>query len=248
MKNESEKMTEQLFMGAGIKPGDKVLDVGCGLGKVTSLISKIVGPTGEVIGIDLNEKNLISAKDNAKNEGLENIKFITSNIDEFSEGDFDAIVGRRVFMYLPDAQKSIKCLTALLKPNGVFAIQEHSKLYPASFGSPMPLHEKISTIIWDYVKHTGADTTIGLKLFSYLTEVGIQVKDIQSKCIIQTPESPYHYGTIIKVLSKNIIKSGVASAKDLDIENIQQRLQQELISTNTCFTSEVSFCIWGRKI
>src|SRR5215471_14810079 len=45
-------LTERLFVAAGIGPGMRVLDVGCGAGHVSSLVARLVGPTGSVVGID----------------------------------------------------------------------------------------------------------------------------------------------------------------------------------------------------
>ena len=47
-----EAFTRQLFHEAGLLPGIRVLDVGCGSGDVALLASEFVGPTGEIVGID----------------------------------------------------------------------------------------------------------------------------------------------------------------------------------------------------
>ena len=48
-----EPFTERLCRDAGIGPGQRVLDIGSGIGDVAFLVARLVGPTGEVIGIDL---------------------------------------------------------------------------------------------------------------------------------------------------------------------------------------------------
>ncbi|MCP3166439.1 SAM-dependent methyltransferase [Myxococcus qinghaiensis] len=45
-------LTEQVLRGAGLRPGMRVLDVGCGVGDVSFIAAELVGPTGEVVGID----------------------------------------------------------------------------------------------------------------------------------------------------------------------------------------------------
>ena len=58
-----------------LKPGMKVLDAGCGPGRVTITLAKAVGRTGEVVAIDLQAQMLRRAKDKAEAASLTNIKF-----------------------------------------------------------------------------------------------------------------------------------------------------------------------------
>ena len=61
--------TERFFRQAGIRPGQHVLDVGSGVGDVAMLVGKLVGPSGEVVGIERDERSLARARARAKKRG-----------------------------------------------------------------------------------------------------------------------------------------------------------------------------------
>jgi len=67
-------ITERLLLNAGIRPGMRVLDIGCGAGDVAMLAGEMVGPSGAVIGIDRNSEVLATARDRAQASGLSHIK------------------------------------------------------------------------------------------------------------------------------------------------------------------------------
>ena len=96
-------MTERLLVDAGVGPGMRVLDVGCGNGNVSILLAKLVGETGEVAGIDLDGPSLALAREQVRQLHLLNVTFTQGDVCSLSPelGPFDAVVGRRVIMYLP---------------------------------------------------------------------------------------------------------------------------------------------------
>src|SRR5215471_20039780 len=98
-----EPLTERLFLDAGIAPGQRVLDLGSGVGDVAMLAARIVGPSGEVVGVERDPKSIARARARVAEVGLHNVKFLQSDVSEIPGGEpFDAAVGRFVLMYLPD--------------------------------------------------------------------------------------------------------------------------------------------------
>src|SRR5437879_13631872 len=68
--------TRQLFEQAGIGPGMRLLDVGCGAGDVSFLASEFVGPNGEVVGVDREVAAVAWAVARVQDEGIKNVKFL----------------------------------------------------------------------------------------------------------------------------------------------------------------------------
>src|SRR5216683_251887 len=68
-------ITERLFREAGIGPGQRVLDLGSGVGDVAMLVAGLVGPTGEVVGIERDTSSIARAKGRAAKAGLHNVSF-----------------------------------------------------------------------------------------------------------------------------------------------------------------------------
>ena len=132
-----EPFTRQLFHEAGLSPGMRVLDVGCGSGDVALLTGELVGPTGTVVGIDRAAAAVARAKARAESHRASNVKFVEGDptLLRFDES-FDAIVGRLILMYYPDPVDALRKLLVHLQPGGVVAFQEFDatgcKSHPAS--------------------------------------------------------------------------------------------------------------------
>src|SRR5258708_16405829 len=106
-----EPFTERLFRDAGIGPGQRVLDVGSGVGDVAFRVARLVGPTGEVVGIDLDGTALEKARVRASQLGLRNVRFVESDVSAAPAGTlFDAVVGRLILQFLPDPAAALRSL------------------------------------------------------------------------------------------------------------------------------------------
>src|SRR5215471_15388515 len=65
--------TERLFRDAGISIGQRVLDIGSGLGDVSLIIARLVGPSGSVTGVERNAASVAQASDRAAAVGFQNV-------------------------------------------------------------------------------------------------------------------------------------------------------------------------------
>src|SRR5882757_4659632 len=95
--------TERFFREAGVGPGQRVLDIGSGVGDVAMLVAKMVGPTGEVVGVERDVITMAVAKSRLAEAGLHNVSFMESDVGHVvSSEPFDAVVGRLILEFLPD--------------------------------------------------------------------------------------------------------------------------------------------------
>src|SRR5205814_9402808 len=67
--------TERFFLGAGIGPGQRVLDIGSGVGDVAMLVAKLVGPSGQVVGVERDARSIARARARVAEAGLHNVSF-----------------------------------------------------------------------------------------------------------------------------------------------------------------------------
>src|SRR5258705_3582442 len=74
--------TERLFREAGIGPGQRVLDLGSGVGDVAMLAAKLVGPSGEVVGIERDASSIARAKARVAAAGLRNVSFTQADVNQ----------------------------------------------------------------------------------------------------------------------------------------------------------------------
>jgi ubiquinone/menaquinone biosynthesis C-methylase UbiE len=124
-----EDLTRDYLSRAGLAPGMRVLDVGCGVGDVSLLAGGLVGRTGSVLGVDRSAPSLEIARARAKRRtelcGTANISFVEADLDTFEpDGTFDAIIGRFVLLYVPGRASMLRRLTQSLRRGRVMAMQE----------------------------------------------------------------------------------------------------------------------------
>ena len=73
-------LTERMLHSAGVHPGMHVLDVGCGVGDVSFLVSEIVGEQGSVVGVDVDRAALKVAEGRRAASGIGNVEFRAGSI------------------------------------------------------------------------------------------------------------------------------------------------------------------------
>lgn len=109
--------------------GCRVLDLGCGSGRDVYALAQLVGPSGEVIGVDMTDEQLAVARahqaHHAKAFGFDNVRFLHGYIERLDElglapGSFDVIVSNCVVNLSPDKAAVLAGVQRLLKPGGEF--------------------------------------------------------------------------------------------------------------------------------
>lgn len=102
-----------------LRTGERVLDVACGTGVLTKLVATQVGPTGHVVGLDLNPGMLARARASPPPDGAA-IDWQEGDAGAlpFDENDFDAVFCQLGFQYFPDRQQAAREMRRVLKPTG----------------------------------------------------------------------------------------------------------------------------------
>jgi len=109
-----------------VKPGMKVLDAGCGPGRLTLPIAGIVGPQGEVTAIDIQEGMLSQAQERARKATIMNVRFLRAGLGEgrLEHNTYDRAVMVTVLGEIPDREAALRELFEVLKPGGILLIEE----------------------------------------------------------------------------------------------------------------------------
>jgi ubiquinone/menaquinone biosynthesis C-methylase UbiE len=108
---------------AMIRPGDRVLDIGTGIGEPALSASLRVGAEGSVVATDLAPQMLAIARKRAAALGLKNLEFRVMDTEalDFPESSFDAILSRFSLMFLSDVDAALAKILRMLVPHGKFA-------------------------------------------------------------------------------------------------------------------------------
>ena len=117
--------TRRALTDCGIATGMRVLDIGCGSGDVTRLAAELVGPSGSVLGIDMDAESVQSARARAAQLGVGNVAFEEGEAGSFAEpGTFDALTARFFLMHQPSPAQTLAEAARALRPGGVIMMLE----------------------------------------------------------------------------------------------------------------------------
>ena len=117
---ESFAGTGNPFSLGELRPGERVVDVGCGAGIDSLIAAKKVGPDGRVIGVDMTQSMLEKARQGAKEAGLKNVEFREGYAEELPivDGWADVVISNGVLNLMPDKSAALEEMSRVLKPNG----------------------------------------------------------------------------------------------------------------------------------
>jgi 2-polyprenyl-3-methyl-5-hydroxy-6-metoxy-1,4-benzoquinol methylase len=228
-----EPFTMQFFRDAGIKAGMRVLDVGCGSGDVSFLAARMVGPTGEVVGVDRVPAAVATATRRALELQLSNTRFVEGDPREIAFGrPFDAVVGRMVLVFSHDPSDMLCKLAAHVRPGGVIAFQETDFTGCRSLPA-LPLFNRCVRWIAESLERSGADTYLGLKLYAAFRTAGLPGPALCVHAGIGAgPDHPLYsvVADLIRALLPALEELGLATAADVDVETLRRRLSDEAVA------------------
>ena len=104
-------------------PGERVIDIGCGAGTTTVALAKVVGPSGEAVGVDISPAMVQAAQQRASAAGIEHTRFFSADaqVDDLGESVYDAAYSRFGVMFFADPVAAFTNIRRALRPDGTLA-------------------------------------------------------------------------------------------------------------------------------
>ena len=228
-----EELTADVFSRAGLRQGMRVLDLGCGVGDVSLLAARMVGATGSVLGVDRATSSVETARRRAASLGTGNATFEECDLTSFEpQQAFDAIVGRLVLLYLPDAAGSLRRLSRSLRPGGIVAFQEYDMSQTAQV-PPGELFTRVTQWLLAAFTTAGAELNMGTRLYTTFLRAGLPPPSMAAATQIVCGPSPAGFESVVGVvrsLLPLIEREGIASAAEVDIDTLARRLRDDSVA------------------
>ncbi len=242
-------LTHDLLRRAGIAPGMRVLDLGCGVGDVALLAAELLGRSGAVLGIDRSAEAIELARWRAAQAGFTGVRFAAGEVDAFApEETFDAVIGRLVLLYLPDPAATLRRLAGHLRAGGIVAFHEFSMPLMRSVPEGA-LFRRCAKWMLDTFAAAGFEIDMGSKLYATFLAAGLPAPQMilggRVEGGAQSPAFELMANTLRSLLPIGE-RLGVMTARDVEVDTLADRLRQEAVAATACLTPPPLVGAWTR--
>jgi ubiquinone/menaquinone biosynthesis C-methylase UbiE len=242
-------ITERFFREAGIGLGQRVLDLGSGVGDVAMLLARIVGPSGEVVAIERDPKAIAKATARVTEAGFRNVSFNESNVNEIlDEKPFDAAVGRFILMYLPDPVAALRSISQVVRPGGVFVFQEPTWVPVLAHLASLPLWFATASLIDKTMRAASANHDMGAELYHTFVRAGLPEPTVCMEMPMgREPYLAQWYQDTLCSLRPQVEQLNMPIESLGSLDTLVQRLQDEVVESKTVACWFASVGAWCRK-
>jgi ubiquinone/menaquinone biosynthesis C-methylase UbiE len=166
--------TLNLLQRAGVRPGLRCLDIGCGGGDVSCELARLVGPSGSVVGMDIDEVKIAIAREEAAALDISNLEFRACNLCETEpQPEFDFVYARFLLTHLTDPDAMLAKIRSALRPGGTLVVADID--FRGYFSYPeSPALARYVALYTEAVKRRGGDANIGPRLPALLAANGFE--------------------------------------------------------------------------
>lgn len=243
-------LTRRLLEDAGMSAGMKVLEAGCGAGDVTLLLAELVGPQGTVVGVDSNPAVLETAWQRVRSAGLSNVSLVSGDMGTAAlDDDFDAVVGRLILVHTPDKVALLRRVSAQVRPGGLVVFQEPDHTCPVETWPRARLFEQAWSWWLEATRRAGLERQLGLKLFGAFLDAGLPAPQMRLERVMGGGPNwgGYdHLASLVRGLLPLIVQGGIATAEEVAIDTLAQRLREEVVSQRAVVMGLSLVSAWTR--
>lgn len=243
------ELTADVLNRAGLQPGMRVLDIGCGVGDVSFIAARIVGSTGAVVGVDRDTESLERARLRASAAQLSNVEFRRAELPEIGGDEkFDALIGRLVMIYFPDSAAALTQMLASVAPGGVIAFHEPD-LSRAGAVPPVSIVTETVMRMTTVFERCGFHPRIGVSLGRVFQDVGLTASLLGMTRMEQGGDGfcPTWLAATIRSLLPAMVKTNTATEAEIDIDTLEERIRNEANQAGSLLLGPLMVGAWAVK-
>ena len=239
-----EPSGRQLLAKVGDGDGRRALDAGCGALGWLRILSEWVGPSGQVVGGDVDENLLDAARSFLEAEGIANVELAVDDLFEskLESESFDLVHARFVIAPLGRGREQVAAHLRLLRPGGVLALEEWD-LGSWHFNPPAPATERLIGLIAGIFADQGGEA--GRGLLELLREVGIEEPELDAHVVALKPGHPYL--RLPLQFSVALESRLLESIREDELASLRRDAEGELAEPGRWGTTFMLIQSWGRR-
>jgi ubiquinone/menaquinone biosynthesis C-methylase UbiE len=228
-------VTEAFFREAGVGAGQRVLDVGSGVGDVAMLLARLVGSTGAVVGVERDAKSIARATARTAEARLFNITYVEGDIADWPlSGVFDAVVGRYVLQFLPHPAGVLRRLSQSLRGGGIAAFLECSFAPFMALSAHPPLWSTAVRLMYEISTCHGVHMEMGPELFRTFIDAGLPAPHMRLYMELgHDPNFTRWLADVLRTLRPQFSEFRISADLLGDLDTLEDRLHAEVASSKT---------------
>jgi ubiquinone/menaquinone biosynthesis C-methylase UbiE len=229
--------TERLFRNAGVARGQRVLDIGSGVGDIAMLVAELVGPTGEVVGVERDANTLTKARSRVAEAQLRNVSFVETDVSQVYEVNgipFDVVVGRLILEFLPDPGAVLRSLSKLVRSGGVVVIQDCYWAPLLQLTARLPLWTKCASLIYQTFERSGTNMDMEHRLYHAFLDASLPAPKVMIEIPVgDSPDIRRWVYDLFCTLYPQMQERNLPTTEVGELESLLSRLEAELDRTRS---------------
>lgn len=242
-----EPKAESFLDEIGIHPGWRCLDVGCGAMGILGPLSRRVGPSGKVVGIDKDPALIAAAQAYVEDEGLTNVEVVEADASwtNLPRASFDFVHARFILVF-GQADRILNEMLALARPGGVLAVQETDQR-GWHFSPENEIWPRLKEALESTFLQVGGNANLGRVILPMLQELGLTDTRLRADTLAVPGGHPYMHMPLIgaRGFREVIIQAGIMTSGEFD-ETMGQ-MEALIAQPSTYATWFTVMQAWGRK-
>jgi tRNA A58 N-methylase Trm61 len=175
-----EPITGSVLDRVGLSTGMSRLDLGCGSGEVMRLMALRVGPTGRVVGIDVDAKLGRETLSVLKNKGYQQCSFVEGKVEDLEQivsDRFDLVFARLLLLHLDDPVLELQKMYGRVRPGGRIVVQDYYFPTMDSYPVASEVLDEFKKVFFGVYDKEGREIRMGIKLPGFFIKAGIGPPD-----------------------------------------------------------------------
>jgi SAM-dependent methyltransferase len=241
LANEARWLLHEL----ALPPGPRIVDIGCGPAGILDVLAQGVGPHGKVVGVACNGRSVHPGGSGRRPANLEVLQG-DATATGLPRGAFDLAHAHRVLADVPEPQRIVAEMAALVRPGGVVAIHEADCVaHPCD--PPLPAWTRLFRAQVTHARRNKLDLFVGRRVPRMLRAAG--VVDVRVNPVIRV----YPYGDPRRAVFLDFLRTlrdrirSWSLLPDGELTDLMATLRSHVEHPDTLVLSRPVFQVWGRK-